>query len=130
MKKYLVCIPIILVVLLAFRSAQAAELKFDFKWVGWKDECATKSPEFKISSVPAGTGKISFKMVDLGYPSYPHGGGKVKYSGEDIPRGAFQYKGPCPPRGSHDYEWTAIAYDGNGKELGRAKLTKPFPPKE
>ncbi len=130
MQKIVVPVFALIAIILTVQPTHAAELKFDFQWVGWKDKCTPKSPEFKITSAPGGTEKIRFKMVDLNVPSYSHGGGKVKYSGKDIPRGAFKYKGPCPPRGTHKYEWTAIAYDKNGKELGRAKVMKPFPPKK
>jgi phosphatidylethanolamine-binding protein (PEBP) family uncharacterized protein len=132
--KILRILSLMIVSLLVFSSTNAAiaeELKFDFKWIGWKDECAEKSPVFKIISAPAGTTRIVFKMTDLDVPSYSHGGGGVKYSGKDIPRGAFKYKGPCPPDGVHKYEWKAVAYDKkNGKELGSAKVMKPFPPKK
>ena len=120
----------VLTVCLSAFSVQAADLKFDFKWVGWKDKCTTKSPAFKIISAPEGTKKISFRMVDLNVPSYSHGGGKAKYSGKDIPRGAFKYKGPCPPSGVHKYEWTAKALDADGNELGKAKVMHPFPPSD
>ncbi len=130
MKKYLLYFPIIAAVFLGFQPAQAAELKFDFTWVGWKDKCSVKSPAFKILGAPEGTSNIHFKMKDLDYTSFSHGGGKAKYSGKDIPRGAFKYKGPCPPGGSvHKYEWTAIAQDDKGNELGRAVVIKPYPPK-
>ncbi len=114
-------------------TAQAAELKFDFQWVGWKDKCSGKSPEFKIISVPEGTTRITFKLTDLDVPGWSHGGGAVSYSGKDIPRGALKgsYNGPCPPSGTHKYEWTATAYDKKGgNELGKAKVMKPFPPKK
>jgi len=120
MKKFLVSVFAIAAIILTVQPAHAADLKFDFTWVGWKDKCSPKSPEFKIISAPERTKKISFKMVDLNVTSYNHGGGSAHYAGKDIPRGAFKYKGPCPPRGSHKYEWTARALDGDGKELGRA----------
>ena len=45
-----------------------------------------------------------------------------------IERGAFSYKGPCPPQGQHSYQWTVEAQDGTGKVLARATVTKNFPP--
>lgn len=111
-------------------TAQSEELKFDFTWVGWKDKCSSKSPEFKIISAPEGTIRIRFNMIDLNMTSFSHGGGKAKYTGKDIPRGAFKYMGPCPPGGAHKYEWTAKAYDANGNELGKAVVMKEFPPKK
>jgi hypothetical protein len=113
-------------------TAIAEELKFDFKWIEWKDRCSMTSPEFKIISAPKGTTRITFNMTDLDRLSNSHGGGGVKYSGKDIPRGAIKtsYKGPCPSGAVHSYEWKAIAYDANKKELGKAIVMKKFPPKK
>ena len=129
MQKVLRPIFVLACLILAIQSARAADLRFDFNWVGRQDKCATESPAFRIISAPEGTTTIDFNMVDLNVPAYHHGGGKAEYTGKDIPRGAFQYNGPCPPSGSHKYEWTAKAYDRNGRELGRAKAMRPFPPR-
>jgi hypothetical protein len=70
-------------------------------------------------------------MTDLDVPSYNHGGGKVDYTGKNtIEPGAFQYKSPCPPGGSHSYRWTAVAKAGSGffaKSLGKAEATRSYP---
>jgi phosphatidylethanolamine-binding protein (PEBP) family uncharacterized protein len=95
------------------------------------DECASKSPAFTISNVPADTQSLVFRMTDLHVPSYNHGGGTVPYSGSGtIPAGAFFYKGPCPPNGTHDYEFTVTAVNAAGDTaLARGKAVRPFPPK-
>lgn len=87
-----------------------------------------ENPNFRLSSVPEGTTKIKFKMVDRNVPSYRHGGGSVKYTGQTtIAPGAFKYKSPCPPGGSHTYEWTATAIGKGNKKLGEAKAAKRYP---
>lgn len=99
----------------------------------WKDTqaCSGSSPAFNIANIPAGTETLSFRMKDLNVPSYNHGGGTVKYAGSNnIPAGAFGYKGPCPPSGSHNYQWTVKALNADGSLiLGQGSATKPFPPK-
>ncbi|MEO0328019.1 MAG: YbhB/YbcL family Raf kinase inhibitor-like protein [Pseudomonadota bacterium] len=86
------------------------------------------NPQFKLSGVPEGTTKIKFKMVDRNVPSYRHGGGTVKFSGQKtISPGAFKYKSPCPPSGRHTYEWTATAIGKGNKNLGVAKSSKKYP---
>jgi phosphatidylethanolamine-binding protein (PEBP) family uncharacterized protein len=89
------------------------------------------NPEFVLSGVPEGTKTISFRLTDLDVPSYDHGGGTVEYSGQDvIESGAFKYQSPCPPSGSHTYEWKAYAKNKKGffaKKLGTAKAKKEYP---
>jgi phosphatidylethanolamine-binding protein (PEBP) family uncharacterized protein len=107
-----------------------AQSKFavDFTWAGTASCFDPKSPPFSLNGVPAGTKVLRFAMKDLDAPSFPHGGGSVPYSGQKrIERGAFVYKGPCPPT-QHRYEWTVEAQDGTGKTLATATTTKRFPP--
>lgn len=86
------------------------------------------NPTFKLSKVPEGTKKIKFRMVDRNVPRFNHGGGTVKYDGKNIiAAGAFKYKSPCPPSGSHRYEWTATAIGKGGKKIGVAKASKKYP---
>jgi len=86
------------------------------------------NPDFVLSDVPEGTQKIRFKMVDLNVPSYNHGGGTISYSGETkIASGAFRYKSPCPPDGSHTYLWSAVALDATGQALAIAKAKRQYP---
>ena len=72
---------------------------------------------------------LRFKMKDKDVPGYNHGGGKIKnYGGETVIQpGAFKYKSPCPPSGSHTYEWTITAIGDKKKKLGKAKATREYP---
>ena len=107
-----------------------AALKVDTHWK-MSDKCSTSSPSFTVDNVPAGTHSLMFQMVDLDVPTYNHGGGTVEFKGgNDIPAGLFAYKGPCPPAGSHNYEWTVKAVNKAGDTLlGKGKQAKLFPPK-
>ncbi|MBM3519845.1 MAG: phospholipid-binding protein [Alphaproteobacteria bacterium] len=85
------------------------------------------SPNFSLSGVPKGTVKLRFALKDLNAP-YNHGGGTVAYSGGSrVPSGAFTYKSPCPPNGTHTYQWTVTALDAGGKTLGKATAKRPYP---
>ena len=97
-----------------------------FSW-SKSDACASRSPAFRLSGVPRGVKRLQFRMTDLDKPSYYHGGGSVSYKGARVARGAFSYKGPCPPRGqSHRYRWTVRALDAKGKTVGTASATRAF----
>lgn len=101
----------------------------DFTWDGTGSCFDPKSPPFSVSGVPAGTKALKFTMKDLDAPSYPHGGGSVPYHGQArIERGAFAYRGPCPPQGQHSYQWTVEAEDGAGRTVATATATRKFPP--
>jgi phosphatidylethanolamine-binding protein (PEBP) family uncharacterized protein len=92
------------------------------------DPNVVDSPEFRVSAVPDGTESIRFRLTDLDVPDFEHGGGTVLYAGEEaIASGAFRYKSPCPPSGSHTYEWTATALDTGGTELAEARASKRYP---
>lgn len=87
--------------------AGAQDFKVSFQW-GATPKCNTgyatevPSPRFELAHVPAGTKFIHFGMVDHDAPGYSHGGGTAAYAGQPvIEAGAFTYKGPCPPIGSH-----------------------------
>jgi phosphatidylethanolamine-binding protein (PEBP) family uncharacterized protein len=68
-------------------------------------------------------------MTDLDAPNFVHGGGTVAYNGQHlIPRGAFSYRGPCPPQGQHRYQWRIDAEDVAEHTLATAVITKNFPP--
>jgi phosphatidylethanolamine-binding protein (PEBP) family uncharacterized protein len=117
----------ILTVVLAPTLAQAMSL--NFSWAEYQ-ACASTSPAFQVSDVPAQTAQLRFRMVDQNVPSYPHGGGTVAYKGNNqIAAGAFSFTGPCPPSGEqHNYQWTVQALDGSGKVLGTAQAVAKFPP--
>jgi len=105
-------------------SAQAMGVSFSWSK---SDACASRSPAFRLSGVPRGVKRLRFQMRDLNMPSYYHGGGTVAYKGARVARGAFSYKGPCPPRGqSHKYRWTVRALDAKGKTVGTASAARAF----
>lgn len=123
-----------LFVLLSMNTAAAADgFKIDFVWDGL-ELCTSGqpnivgNPSFTLANVPEGTEIISFKLVDLDVPQYPHGGGDISYVGEEkTPEGVFTYKSPCPPNGQHQYEWTAEAKDSQDRVLGVASMIKAYP---
>jgi len=116
--------------------AVASEFTISFEW-GDIPLCTSgrpntvPNPRFVLSNVPEGTKLIQFTMTDLDVPSYDHGGGTVKYTGNNvIEAGAFEYKSPCPPSGSHQYEWTAKAKKKAGLfsgSIGKARAVKTYP---
>jgi len=108
--------------------AQTTAFGLDFSWSGTGACFDPKSPPFTLSGVPAGTARLIFQMKDLDAPGFPHGGGNIPYAGQpQIARGAFSYKGPCPPQGQHTYQWTVEAQDGAGKTLATATVARKFP---
>lgn len=113
---------------IATAPALAAGMTVSFDWGPTKKCFDPKSPPFRVSGVPAGTKTLTFTMVDRDAVDFHHGGGKVAYAGQNqIPYGAFRYKGPCPPQGSHTYAWTVKALDAGGKILATENVEKRFP---
>ena len=55
----------------------------------------------------------------------------MEYTGQStIEPGAFEYQSPCPPNGSHTYEWKATAKKKKslfGGKLGEAKAATQYP---
>ena len=130
MKKFL-----LIILIYFFTTISAfAEFSFTFEWGDIK-KCTTGNPNkvsnpiFNLVDVPDGTVELRFRMKDKDVPNYNHGGGKIKnYNGEEtIQPGAFKYKSPCPPSGSHTYEWTITAVGDKKKKLGKAKASKKYP---
>lgn len=114
------------------RQAPAAEFSFTFDW-GKIPVCNdgytfdVPSPIFTFANVPAGTKTINMYMEDVSI-GYDHEGGTINYAGQNvIQRGAFDYKVPCPPDGTHTYEWTARAKNANSDEVGKAKSEQDYP---
>lgn len=117
-------------------GASAAAFAIAFEW-GDIPLCTSgtpnlvDNPRFTLQNVPAGTKFIAFKLVDLNVPSYQHGGGTVAYAGQEvIEPGAFKYESPCPPSGSHTYEWTARARKSSGSfgaALATARASASYP---
>jgi len=109
--------------------AQTASFAVDFSWSGTGSCFDPQSPPFSLHGVPAGTKQLKFAMTDLDVPSFAHGGGTVPYIGQDhVNRGAFTYRGPCPPQGQHTYRWTVEALDDAGRTLATATVARRFPP--
>jgi len=115
------------------QSVHAGEFSFTFEW-GKIPECTdgnpgqVPNPIFTLSNVPKGTKKIEFYMEDQDAPNYDHGGGTASYKGENmIQPGAFEYASPCPPDGTHTYQWSAYAKDANGDKVGEATAKKNYP---
>ncbi|MFN3992743.1 MAG: hypothetical protein ACK4IU_07510 [Tabrizicola flagellatus] len=115
-------------------AAPATAFEIAFTWDGLKS-CTSGNPNtvvnprFILKDVPEGTKFIRFKLVDTNVREFDHGGGVVTYNGESvIEPGAFKYKSPCPPSGSHKYEWTATAQSKkSGGKLGIAKAARRYP---
>ena len=84
-----------------------------------------RSPEIKLFNVPAGTKKLTVRMIDEDNPYY-HGGGKVAYKGESvIPAGALRsWEGPCPPQSS-EHTYTFVVKTKGGKKA-KAKFSQKF----
>lgn len=125
---------LILATTFALTAMPALAFEIGFNWSGLKSCTSGKpnrvaNPAFALRDVPAGTKYIRFKMVDRNVPNYNHGGGVVAYSGQKtIPSGVFKYKSPCPPNGSHVYEWTATAQTKkNGGKIGVARAQRNYP---
>ena len=126
----------IFITILLVTPAVASEFAISFEW-GDIPLCTSgqpnlvPNPRFVLSNVPEGTKFIQFRMTDRDVPSYDHGGGTVEYTGKNIIEpGAFKYKSPCPPSGSHRYEWAAIAKEKTGLfsgSIGKARATKSYP---
>lgn len=120
-----------LAVLLPASPSLAFGLKFDWGKIpmcnsGYPN--TVPNPAFTLTDVPAGTKTLRFRMVDLDVPDYDHGGGKVAYAGSAaIAPGAFKYQSPCPPDGSHTYQWTVTALGDGNKTLGTARASKAYP---
>lgn len=108
-------------------ASPAFPMSMSFKWGQTKKCFDSKSPPITVRSVPEGTKKLRFKMVDLNKPTFNHGGGTVTWKGNgNLPYGAFRYKGPCPPS-PHTYEISVKALGSGNKVLGSAKARQRFP---
>ncbi|MGR3634491.1 MAG: hypothetical protein ACU0BK_01030 [Shimia sp.] len=122
------------IIVALWAAPAAAEFKISFaNWGGIKS-CTTGrpntvgNPEFVVTGLPAGTTTVQFKIKDLDVPNYNHGGSKKLKVTQDgrVAAGTFKYKSPCPPNGTHTYEWTATARAG-GKVVGKAKAARKYP---
>ena len=110
-------------------SPDAVDLMVDFEWQP-SDRCSRRSPAIQVSNIPPATKTLLVKLKDRDVPHWNHGGGTVVYDGANvIPAGALQngYNGPCPPSGTHRYEFTVHAIDATGTIVGSGKQMHPFP---
>jgi phosphatidylethanolamine-binding protein (PEBP) family uncharacterized protein len=125
-------VPIVsIAVFLIVGSILAAEsFKVNFAWK-LEDRCSI-SPEIKLIGVPKNSKSLYVQLKDLDLLSADHGGGFVDYSGQNkLVRGTvIPWLGPCPTAGvTHRYELTVTAYNAKIQVLGKASLTRSFPPK-
>ena len=110
-------------------SPNAVQMGVDFAFSA-KHKCSSVSPKISVSNVPAGTKELRVVLVDQDVPTWNHGGGTVPYTGSGvIPEGALKsgYNGPCPPSGSHTYEFKVKALDAQGVIIGVGSKTQKFP---
>ena len=115
------------VAVMVLLPAGASAMSLSFSWGPTKKCFDGKSPPMRLSAVPRGTAKLSFRMTDLDAPGFNHGGGTVRYSGKNrLAYGAFSYRGPCPPT-RHTYQFTVRALDKSGKTLASARARRSFP---
>ena len=110
-------------------SPNAVDLAVDFVWQP-SDRCSNRSPEIRVANIPSAAKTLWVKLKDREVPTWNHGGGNVTYDGSGvIPAGALKngYNGPCPPSGSHRYEFTVQAVDAAGVVVGSGKKALSFP---
>ncbi len=131
------CILAVIIFLVLWSSSAVLgsnTLEVSFSWDGIR-KCTGISPEIHVANIPADTVSFKVTLKDLDVPDYNHGGGIVPNDGSGIiPKKALKadfglknrYKGPCPPMGAHNYEFTVIALDKNGKVLAEGKAVQPF----
>jgi len=107
-------------------SKSVVSLGVNFSWDGTARCFDPASPPFAISNAPAQTASLNFRLTDLNVPQFDHGGGSIAYAGPEIPRNAFRYKGPCPPSGSHKYQWDVEALNASGVIIALGSSALPF----
>ncbi|MCP3956158.1 MAG: phospholipid-binding protein [Desulfobacterales bacterium] len=110
-------------------SPNAVDLKVKFSW-NKKSKCSNISPKIYVSNIPKGTKSLKVRLDDFNAPSWNHGGGTVPYKGSGVIKaGALTngYNGPCPPSGSHSYQFKVHAIDKDGVIIGIGKAVRKFP---
>ncbi len=113
---------------LSLFAGSASAMSISFEWGQTKSCFDRHSPPITVSDVPKGTATLKFTLDDLNAMDFNHGGGSVAYTGKNsLPYGAFSYRGPCPPDGTHTYRITVKALDASGKTLDSAKAKRRFP---
>lgn len=108
-------------------------ITLDYTWAGI-GRCLGSSPEIFLSGVPEQTHTLNFKLKDIFFPFFPHGGGELSYIGNkhilqgEIKKAKSHFIGPCaPPFFPGQYEISVIAFDKNGTPLAEGKSRRPFP---
>ncbi len=119
----------------AATGAVADEFTVGFNWEGLK-LCTSGRPNtvgnpvFQLNDVPDGTKWLYFELTDFDALGYNHGGGWIEYDGAEMTQAdVFRYKSPCPPNGTHTYEWsvTAAPTQSLSNPLGVAASTLSYP---
>ena len=136
MRVFKIAIPSLALMILCANPILAGDFKITFDWSDLKlctsgNPNYVNNPRFTLENVPKGTKFIKFSLTDLDVPSYNHGGGSAEYKNQTvIEPGVFKYNSPCPPSGSHTYEWVASAEDSDSffsDTLGKVKASKVYP---
>jgi len=112
---------------MAEQDVRSLDINFTFEE---QHRCSSTSPEIRVAAVPEGTKSFQVKLVDLDVTFWNHGGGTVENDGSGvIPEGSLKsdYNGPCPPSGSHSYEFTVNALDDSRQVLATGKRMQKFP---
>lgn len=116
-------------------GAFAQEFTVGFSWDGLA-LCTSGRPNvvgnpvFELSDVPSGTKWLYFALTDFDARGYNHGGGWIEYDGGPTTEAdVFEYKSPCPPNGTHTYEWRVTASGAKSltNPLGVAASTLSYP---
>lgn len=111
-------------------GADMRELIISFEWRGSGCQLSSPSPELRVSGAPEGTAFLRVRMTDLDKPNFDHGGGTVDFDGSGaVAAGSLRdYRGPCPPSGSHTYRFDveALAAD-RSSVLGRGSAERRYP---
>ena len=106
--------------LVGVTSAQTSnppKMGVDFTF-GPKHKCQGISPEIRLSNVPVGVASYEVKLTDLDVPTFHHWSQTLPAGGPVIQEGAGSgYFGPCPPSGTHRYEITVVARDGQNRAV-------------
>ena len=99
------------------QTSNPQKIGVDFTF-GPKHKCQGISPEIHLSNVPAGVATYEIKLTDLDVPTFHHWSQTLPAEGPVIHEGAGSgYFGPCPPSGTHRYEITVVARDGQRRAV-------------
>ena len=116
-------------------GSMAQEFSVGFSWDGLV-LCTSGRPNtvgnpvFQINDVPNGTTWLYFALTDFDARGYNHGGGWIEYDGGTVTLAdVFSYKSPCPPNGTHTYEWRVTASSSKSltNPLGVTASTLSYP---